>query len=59
MLAANAGLRSAALNVTINAKAIKDRAFAETQLAEVEALLAQATEMTEAVYKTVRGKIGS
>ncbi len=59
VLAANAGLRSAALNVTINAKAIKDRAFAETQLAEVEALLAQAAEMTEAVYKTVRGKIGS
>jgi formiminotetrahydrofolate cyclodeaminase len=59
VLAANAGLRSAALNVYINAKAIKDRAFAETQIAEVEALLAQAAEKTEAVYATVRGKIGS
>ncbi|WP_036293360.1 methenyltetrahydrofolate cyclohydrolase [Methylosinus sp. PW1] len=59
VLAANAGLRSAALNVYINAKAIKDREFAEKQIAEVEALLAAAAEKTEAVYKVVRGKIGS
>jgi formiminotetrahydrofolate cyclodeaminase len=58
VLAANAGLRSAALNVFINAKAIKDRAFAEKQLADVNALLAQAAEMTESVYETVRAKIG-
>ncbi len=59
VLAANAGLRSAALNVFINAKAIKDRDFAEKQIAEVNALLAQAAEMTESVYQTVRTKIGS
>jgi len=59
VLAANAGLRSAALNVLINAKAIKDRDFAEKQIAEVNALLAQAAETTEAVYQTVRSKIGS
>jgi methenyltetrahydrofolate cyclohydrolase len=59
VLAANAGLRSAALNVFINAKAIKDRDFAEKQIAEVNALLAQAAETTEAVYRTVRTKIGS
>ena len=58
VLAANAGLRSAALNVFINAKAIKDRDFAEKQLAEVNALLAQAAETTESVYQTVRTKIG-
>lgn len=58
VLAANAGLRSAALNVFINAKAIKDRDFAETQLAEVNALLSRAAEMTEQVYQTVRTKIG-
>ncbi len=58
-LAANAGLRSAALNVFINAKAIKDRDFAEKQLAEVNALLAQAAEMTEQVYRTVSAKIGA
>jgi methenyltetrahydrofolate cyclohydrolase len=59
VLAANAGLRSAALNVFTNAEAIKDRDFAERQLTEVNALLAQATEMTEQVYQTVRGQIGS
>ncbi|WP_159727897.1 methenyltetrahydrofolate cyclohydrolase [Methylosinus sp. Ce-a6] len=59
VLAANAGLRSAALNVYINAKAIKDREFAESRIAEVESLLAAAAEKTEAVYKVVRDKIGS
>jgi methenyltetrahydrofolate cyclohydrolase len=59
VLAANAGLRSAALNVFINAKAIKDRDFAEKQIAEVNALLTRAAEMTESVYQTVRTKIGS
>ena len=59
VLAANAGLRSAALNVFVNAKAIKDRDFAEKQIAEVNALLAQAAEMTESVYQLVRTKIGA
>jgi formiminotetrahydrofolate cyclodeaminase len=59
VLAANAGLRSAALNVFVNAKAIKDRDFAEKQIAEVNALLEQAAETTEAVYQTVRTKIGA
>ncbi len=59
VLSANAGLHSAALNVFINAKAIKDRDFAEKQIAEVNALLSQAAEMTESVYQTVRSKIGS
>ena len=58
VLSANAGLRSAALNVFINAKAIKDRDFAEKQIAEVNTLLAQAAETTESVYQTVRTKIG-
>lgn len=59
VLAANAGLRSAALNVFINAKAIKDREFAEKQIGEVNALLDEAARTTEAVYQTVRNKIGS
>jgi methenyltetrahydrofolate cyclohydrolase len=58
VLAANAGLRSCALNVFINAKSIKDRDFAEKQLAEVNALLSKAAAETEAVYEVVRGKIG-
>jgi formiminotetrahydrofolate cyclodeaminase len=59
VLAANAGLRSAALNVFINAKSIKDRDFAEKQITKVNALLAHAAEMTETVYHTVRAKIGA
>lgn len=58
VLAANAGLRSCALNVFINAKSIKDRDFAEKQLADVNALLAKAATETEAVYEVVRAKIG-
>jgi formiminotetrahydrofolate cyclodeaminase len=59
VLAANAGLRGAALNVFTNAKAIKDRDFAEKQIAEVNALLTRAAEATESVYRTVRSKIGA
>jgi methenyltetrahydrofolate cyclohydrolase len=59
VLAANAGLRSAALNVFINAKSIKDREFAEIRLGEVNALLDLAAKKTEEVYDVVRGKIGS
>ena len=59
VLAANAGLRSAALNVYINAKAIKDREFAEIRLGEVNALTELAALKTEEVYAVVRGKIGS
>ena len=59
VLAANAGLRSAALNVFINAKSIKDREFAEIRLGEVNALTDLAARKTEEVYAVVRGKIGS
>ena len=59
MLAANAGLRSAALNVFINAKSIKDRDFAEIRLGEVNALLDLSAKKSEEVYAVVRGKIGS
>ncbi|MGB6176867.1 MAG: methenyltetrahydrofolate cyclohydrolase [Methylocella sp.] len=58
-LSANAGLRGAALNVFTNAKAIKDRDFAEKQIADANALLAQAAAATESVYRTVRAKIGA
>ncbi len=58
-LAANAGLRSAALNVYINAKSIKDREFAEIRVGEVNALTDLAALKTEEVYAVVRGKIGS
>ena len=52
------GLRSAALNVYINAPALKDRAYAERATAELEELLATCTAETEAVYTLVRNKLG-
>jgi methenyltetrahydrofolate cyclohydrolase len=56
-LAAYAGLRSAALNVFSNARAIMDRTFAEEQLAELEQLLSEAATATEASYQVVKEKL--
>jgi methenyltetrahydrofolate cyclohydrolase len=57
-LAAYAALRSAALNVFTNARAITDRIFAEEQLAELERLLSEAATATEASYQVVKEKLG-
>lgn len=56
-LAAQAALRSAALNVYINAPSIKDREFADTRVAEIEALLRDAVAQSEAAYAVVKGKL--
>jgi formiminotetrahydrofolate cyclodeaminase len=56
--AAYAALRSAALNVFINAPALKDRAFAEHAVSEIERLLAHSASESEAVYALVRGRLG-
>jgi methenyltetrahydrofolate cyclohydrolase len=58
VLAAYAGLRSSALNVYINAKGIKDRAFADKHVADVDALLSKSAAATEEIYETVKTKIG-
>ncbi|HWG67934.1 MAG TPA: cyclodeaminase/cyclohydrolase family protein [Steroidobacteraceae bacterium] len=58
VLAAFTGLRSAALNVYINAPALKDRAFAERAGANLEKLLAHGAAESEAVYQIVRNKLG-
>ncbi len=58
VLAGFTGLRSAALNVYINAPALKDRAFAETAIAELEKLVEFCAAESEAVYKIVRDKLG-
>jgi formiminotetrahydrofolate cyclodeaminase len=52
-LAAHAALRSAALNVYVNAKAIEDRAFAEDRLLQLGAMLDAAAALAEATYKGV------
>jgi formiminotetrahydrofolate cyclodeaminase len=55
--AAFAALRSAALNVYINAPALHDRAFAEAALSDIEALVAAGTADTDAIYAAVRARL--
>jgi len=56
--AAHAALRSAALNVFINAPALKDRGFAAEAVAEIDRLLRLAATESEAIYALVRAKLG-
>lgn len=56
-LAAQAALRSAALNVYINAPGIEDREFAEARIAEVEVLLRDAFARSEAAFAIVMGRL--
>lgn len=55
--AAVAAARSAALNVEINAPALKDRAFAAAAVAEIGKLLADCAVQSDAVYALVRGRL--
>ena len=57
VLSAYAALRSAALNVYINAKMISDTSFVESKLSELESLLAGAEATTEKAYEIVKGKV--
>ncbi|BAQ18798.1 methenyltetrahydrofolate cyclohydrolase [Methyloceanibacter caenitepidi] len=57
VLSAYAALRSAALNVYINAKMISDTSFVESKLNELEGLLAGAEATTEKAYDIVKGKV--
>ena len=52
-LMAEAGLRSAALNVLINLGAIKDEDFVERERARLDALLEGKSELKEKIYKLV------
>ncbi|MFD1702353.1 methenyltetrahydrofolate cyclohydrolase [Methylopila henanensis] len=54
---AYAGLMSAALNVRVNAKSIKDRDFAEARLAELETLIGEATALNAKTYELVKSKL--
>lgn len=56
-MAAYAGLKSAALNVQINAGSLKDRAFAEARLAELDILLQAGEQAGEQIYRLVREKL--
>ncbi len=57
VLAAQAGLRSAALNVYINAGNIRDQDFIQPRLQELEDLLRNAGSETEAIYALVKSKL--
>jgi formiminotetrahydrofolate cyclodeaminase len=58
VLAANSALRSAALNVYINAPSLKDRSFASAASAEIETLLDNCARESEAVFELVRSRLG-
>ena len=57
VLAANAALRSAALNVYINIGGIKDEEFANDRRQQLESLLAGNSELMEEVYELVKSKL--
>jgi formiminotetrahydrofolate cyclodeaminase len=57
VMSAYAGLKSAALNVYINAGSLKDRAFAEEQLASLELILKDADVSAEEIYQLVKEKL--
>jgi formiminotetrahydrofolate cyclodeaminase len=56
-LAAQAALRSAALNVYINVPSIKDETFARSCRAEIDALMASAVPLAEQVFELVKTKL--
>jgi formiminotetrahydrofolate cyclodeaminase len=58
VLAANSALRSAALNVYINAPALKDRAYALAATAEIEKLLDDCARESESIFALVRRRLG-
>jgi formiminotetrahydrofolate cyclodeaminase len=57
VLAAWGALRSAALNVNINAPSIKDRGFADSRLTELNALLAECGPLSEQVHARVHSRL--
>lgn len=59
VLAAQAALRSAALNVHINAPQINDRGYADATMQELGALLAECGGTSEDVYGLVMQRLGS
>ncbi|MDP2902010.1 MAG: cyclodeaminase/cyclohydrolase family protein [Methylovulum sp.] len=57
VMAAYGGLKSAALNVYINAGSLQDREFAKTKLAELEAILNGADAVVDEIYQLVKTKL--
>lgn len=57
VMSAYAALKSAALNVYINAASLKDKEFAEQKLAELEAVLNEAESACEEIYELVKSRL--
>jgi formiminotetrahydrofolate cyclodeaminase len=57
VMAGYAGLKSAALNVYVNAGSIKDKTFAEARLADLEEILNDADIAAEEIYQIVKAKL--
>jgi formiminotetrahydrofolate cyclodeaminase len=57
VLAANSALRSAALNVYINAPSLKDRVYALAATTEIERLVDQCARESESVFALVRSRL--
>lgn len=57
VMTAYSGLKTAALNVYINANSLKDRKFAEEKLAELALILQGADIMTEEIYQHVKANL--
>ena len=57
VMTAYSGLKSAALNVHINAAGLKDRDFAEARLAELDRLMSGIDGEVEAIYQLVKQKL--
>ena len=57
VMAGYSGLKSAALNVYINTGSLKDRAFAEAKLLELETILKNAEGVVEEIYQLVKTKL--
>ena len=57
VMTAYAGLKSAALNVHINAASLKDREFSDATLAELETIMQSAESEANAVYDIVKNKL--
>ncbi len=57
VMSAYAGLKSAALNVYINAASLKDRKFAQEKVIELENILNSANISTEEIYQLVKNRL--
>ncbi len=57
LMAAYSGLKTAALNVYINAASLKDREFAEAKLAELATIMNTAESCTNTLYQAIQSKL--